>query len=210
MPCVSDHLADTGVVRVGVTLERAAPQRGIMAPCVNRCESLASGIEFAQAALGGVARRCGRLAMLAHLPATRSTSGLTRRTPSAPTGHPRTAPKSEDHERQPAAVASIPLRFNPRPAPGLSGDPAQRTITAAPPYRTEPCRLAEPSESRVIGLIEPIPAAPILDRIPDRNRAAETENPSDNGRRPRKRTTLSRYTTSIYNDFGLYWTHIEL
>jgi len=179
MSCVSDHVADTGVVE-------------------------------ATAALDGVARRRGPLAMLAHLPVGRSSRGLTRCTPSTSTGHPRTAPKSEDHERQPAAVASISLRFNPRPAPGLSGEPADWTITAAPPYRTKPYRLAEPSQSRVIGPTEPIRAAPILDRIPDHNRAAETENPPDNGRRPRKRTTLSRYTTSIYNDLVLYWTHMEL
>ncbi len=209
MSCVSDHAADTGVVEATAALDHG-PSRWAMAPCVNRCESLASGIKFAQAALEGVARRCGRLAMLAHLPATRSTSGLTRRTPSAPTGHPRAAPKSEDHERQPLVAKSIPLRFNPRPALGLSGEPADWTITAAPPYRTEPYPLAEPSDRRVIGPTEPIPAAPILDRIPDQNRPAETENPSHNGRRPRKRTTLSRYTTSIYNDLVLYWTHIEL
>jgi len=209
MSCVSDHAADTCVVEATAALEHG-PSRWAMAPWVSRCESLALGRVVAQAALQGVARRCGPLAVLAHVPAGRSSRGLPWCTPSTPTGHPRTAPKSEDHERQPAAVRSSPLHFNPRPAPGLSGEPAQRTITAAPPYRTDPYRLAEPPQSRVIGPTEPMPAAPILDRIPDRNRAAETENPSDNGRRPRKRTTLSRYTTSIYNDFGLYWTHIEL
>ena len=107
-------------------------------------------------------------------------------------------------------MASIPLRFNPRPARGLSGEPADRTITAAPPYRANPYRLAEPPESRVIGPTEPIPAAPILDRIPDQHRPAETENPSNNGRRLSKRTTLSRCKIITYSDFGLYWTHIEL
>jgi len=86
MSCVSDHVADTGVVRAGVALERAALQR-VMAPWVNRCKSLALGIEFAQAALDGVARRCGRLTRIARVRATRPSDGLTQRAPSSRTGH---------------------------------------------------------------------------------------------------------------------------
>ena len=169
-----------------------------------------TGVVEATAALDGVARRRGQVTVISHIQATRFSRGLTWCTPSTPSGHPLKVPKSEDHERQPAVVESISLRLNPRPARGLSGGPADRTITATPPYRANPYRLAEPSDRRARGPTEPMPAAPILDRIPGQNPAAETENPSDNGRRPRKRTTLSRYTTNIYNDFGLYWTHIGL